>query len=86
MKTKTLNKKSKCLKYLTTLMLILCIAPIAKSQIKIHNDGHISLMSSTKSKGVQIKPNGYTYLDTYLDKNGIGLHWLIQITILPNVG
>ena len=54
-------------------MLILCIAPIAKSQIKIHNDGHISLMSSTKSKGVQIKPNGYTYFDTYLDNEW---HWV----------
>lgn len=46
-----------------TIILIFCSITL-NAQIKIHSDNHISLMSETKSGGVQIQPTGYTYFAT----------------------
>ena len=39
----------------------------AKAQIKLHNDGHVSLGSLTKDYGIQIQPNGYSYFHSRLN-------------------
>ena len=40
-----------------------------QAQIKIHNDNHVSIGSLTKSYGVQVQPNGYTYFQASLPQN-----------------
>jgi hypothetical protein len=52
--------------FLTTFFFAILSAGSVKAQIKIHDDNHISLMSLTKSGGVQIQPNGYTYFTAEL--------------------
>jgi hypothetical protein len=47
-------------KTLVTLAIVL-LAVAAQAQIKMHNDGQVSLGSLTKNYGVQAKPNGLTY-------------------------
>jgi len=46
-------------------MMTLCVWGL-NAQIKIHSDNHISLMSLTKSGGIQIQPSGYTYFTAEL--------------------
>ncbi|MDR2083649.1 MAG: T9SS type A sorting domain-containing protein [Bacteroidales bacterium] len=54
--------------YLSVILISISIlfAYPLKSQIKIHDDQHISLMSLTKSGGIQIQPSGYTYFSPQL--------------------
>jgi hypothetical protein len=42
---------------------------MSQAQIKIHNDNHISIGSLTKSYGVQVQPNGYTYFQCTKPEN-----------------
>lgn len=44
------------------LIVLLCMMfNTTSGQIKIHNDNWISIGSLTKSFGIQVEPNGYTY-------------------------
>lgn len=53
------------MKYILLTLFILATTlfaiPEAKAQIKLHDDGHVSLGSLTKVYGVQTQPSGYTY-------------------------
>jgi len=40
---------------------IMLFAVAAQAQIKVNNDGHISIGSLTQSFGIQLQPNGYVY-------------------------
>ncbi|MDO5315042.1 MAG: hypothetical protein Q4F82_02920 [bacterium] len=53
-------------KALITFAFILLIMAV-QAQIKVHDDGHVSLASLTKAYGVQVRPNGYTYFHTQSD-------------------
>lgn len=48
--------------FLTLAIVLLSVA--AQAQLKIHDDGHVSLACLTKSYGVQAQPGGYTYFHT----------------------
>lgn len=50
-------------KALMTLAIVL-LAVAAQAQIKVHDDGQVSLGSLNKTYGVQVGPNGYTYFRT----------------------
>ena len=43
------------------LMSFLFATVVLNAQIKVHNDGQISLGSLDKTYGLQVHPNGYTY-------------------------
>ena len=46
---------------------IVLLAVAAQAQIKVHDDGHVSIGSLTHSYGVQVHPNGYTSFRTQSD-------------------
>ena len=82
-------------KTLFTLAIVL-FALAAQAQIKLHDNGHVSLGSLTQSYGVQIQPNGYTYFRTQSDaewgwatlsyaNNNKQKHWIVSNSSLaPN--
>jgi hypothetical protein len=82
-------------KSLLTLAVVL-LALAAQAQIKLHDNGHVSLGSLTQSYGVQIQPNGYTYFRTQSDaewgwatlsyaNNNKQKHWIVSNSSLaPN--
>ena len=39
----------------------------AQAQIKVHDNGHVSLGCLTQAFGVQVQPSGYTYFHTQSD-------------------
>lgn len=50
-------------KTLFTLAIVL-LALAAQAQIKVHDNGHVSVGSLTQAYGVQVQPSGYTYFHT----------------------
>mgnify|MGYP002860091105 CR=1 FL=1 len=69
----------------------------AKAQIKLHDDGHVSLGSLTKDYGIQIQPNGYSYFRTRLNNkwswatlsyanDSLQKHWIVANLDDPNPG
>ena len=67
---------------------IVLLAVAAQAQIKIHDDGHVSIGSLTHSYGVQVHPNGYTSFRTQSDapwgwatlsyaNDSLQKHWII---------
>lgn len=56
-------------KALFTFALVL-LAVAAQAQLKIHDDGHISLGSLTKNHGLQVGPDGYVYFQTQYSDDG----------------
>ncbi len=83
-------------KSLFTLAIVL-LAVAAQAQIKVHDDGHVSLGCLTHSYGVQVHPNGYTSFRTQSNaewswatlsyaNNNKQKHWIISNSSLaPNV-
>lgn len=51
------------MKKLLTLAIVL-LAVAAQAQIKVHDNGHISIGSLTQAFGIQVQPSGYTYFRT----------------------
>jgi hypothetical protein len=47
--------------YLIGIIAFVLFSNTSQSQIKIHDDNHVSLTSLTKGGGLQVSPNGYTY-------------------------
>ena len=56
-------------KALFTLVIVL-LSMAAQAQIKVHNDGQISLGSLTTNYGVQVRSDGYTTFRTQYSTNG----------------
>ena len=72
---------------LTIAIMLLTVA--AQAQIKVHDDGQISLASLTKNYGLQVCQNGYTYLRTQYNTDyswanmtmgnaAHQMHWIVQ--------
>ncbi len=55
-------------KSLLTLAIVL-LAVAAQAQIKVHDDGHVSIGSLTLNYGIQVQPNGYTCFRTQNNAN-----------------
>lgn len=49
---------------------IVLLAVAAQAQIKVHDNGHVSLGCLTQNFGVQVQPNGYTYFRTQSASSG----------------
>lgn len=87
----------KSLFYLFFCVLTFFILTDAKAQIKLHNDGHVSLGSLAKDYGIQIQPNGYSYFRTRLNNewswatlsyanDSLQKHWIVANLDDPNPG
>jgi len=83
--------------YLFVCVLTFFIFIDAKAQIKLHNDGHVSLGSLTKDYGIQIQPNGYSYFHSRLNtewswatlsysNDSLQKHWIVANLDDPNPG
>lgn len=70
--------------FFTFAMVLLAVA--AQAQLKIHDDGHISLGSLTKNYGLQVRSDGYIYFQSQysgagswatlsLSNNSYQKHW-----------
>lgn len=82
-------------KTLFTLAIVL-LAVAAQAQIKVHDNGHVSLGCLTHAFGVQVQPSGYTYFRTQSDaewgwatlsyaNNNLQKHWIVSNSSLaPN--
>lgn len=46
---------------------ILLLALMGQAQIKVHDNGHVSLGCLTQAFGVQVLPSGYTYFRTQIN-------------------
>ncbi len=69
----------------------------AKAQIKLHEDGHVSLGSLTKDYGIQIQPDGYSCFHTRYNNewswatlsyanDSLQKHWIVANIDDPNPG
>ena len=68
----------------------------AQAQIKVHDNGHVSLGCLTQAFGVQVQPSGYTYFHTQSDaewgwatlsyaNNNKQKHWIVaNPSLAPN--
>ena len=75
---------------------IVLLAVAAQAQIKVHDDGHVSIGSLTHSYGVQVHPNGYTSFRTQSDapwgwatlsyaNDSLQKHWIVaNPSLAPN--
>jgi hypothetical protein len=83
-------------KVLLTLAIIL-FAVAAQAQIKLFDDGHVSLGCLTHAYGVQVQPNGYTYFRTQSNaewswgtlsyaNDSLQKHWIVANLDDPNPG
>lgn len=76
---------------------IMLLTVAAQAQIKVHDDGQVSIGSLTKSCGVQVHPNGYTSFRTQSDtiwgwatlsyaNNLLQKHWIVVNLDDPSPG
>ena len=75
---------------------IVLFAVAAQAQIKVHDNGQVSLGCLTQAFGVQVQPSGYTYFRTQSDaewgwatlsyaNNNLQKHWIVSNSSLaPN--
>ena len=75
---------------------IVLLAVAAQAQIKVHDNGHVSLGCLTQAFGVQVQPSGYTYFRTQSDgewgwatlsyaNNNKQKHWIVaNPSLAPN--
>lgn len=70
---------------------IALLSVVAQAQIKVHDNGHVSLGCLTQCYGVQVQPSGYTYFRTQSDaewgwatlsyfNNPKQKHWIVSDT------
>ena len=81
-------------KVLLTFAIVLLVLA-AQAQIKVHNNGHVSLGCLTQNYGVQVQPNGFTYLRTQnttdyswanlsMGNKPHQIHWIVENQYRPD--
>lgn len=77
-------------KALFTLAIVL-VTLAAQAQIKVHDNGHVSLGCLTQAFGVQVQPSGYTYFRTQVNdswswatlsyaNDSVQKHWIVSFS------
>ena len=76
---------------------IVLLAVAAQAQIKVHDNGHVSLGCLTQDYGVQVQPNGFTYFRMQSDEewgwatlsiasDSLQKHWIVSNLDCPTPG